>query len=336
MSKVSEEIVSKNLEILKTLEEDASKIFEKHIESRKDWYPHEMIPWSRYSNIEEKGFDYNLNNISQGIISTIYLLLMTEDNLPWFSRELHNLMGGRAQDDTIWSQWLQQWVAEEDNHSYVIRNYVTLNGIFDPYYLERARMEQVKSGASPLAESVTSMLVYPCLQELSGRFMYRNVAESLEYDSEGYHIMSKVASDENRHYIFYRDVVKKALEYYPSEFIIGLAKEGIDFKLPGSHSKCGMIDFDFHTKHMADGGFFNLEIYINNVLIPTAIGNWKIDTLENLTEEAEKARDDIFLYIEKSKSLIERIKNRALKSGVFTKSSDFNKITHIPSLFENK
>lgn len=332
------DVHKKNIEILKTLEEDAKKIFTDHINSRKDWYPHEMIPWNRYSNIEKNGFEYNVEKISKNISSAIYLLLMTEDNLPWYARTITGFIGSENRN-SIWNTWLQQWVAEEDMHSYVIRNYVTLNGLMNPYYLEQARMHQIKSGLVPEAAEggslISEFLTYTVLQELAGRVSYRKVAIALGDDTDGYHIMSKVASDENRHFLFYRNICQKGFLEYPSEFILGLRKEGVDFQLPGNHSGKGMIDFDEHSRNMANGGFYNLDLYINEVLKPT-VDFWKIDQLKNLTSEAEKAREEIFSYIDKSNKLIEKIKDRALRSNSCSDSSDFNKITHIPSLFEDK
>jgi len=328
------DIHDKNIEILKTLEEDAKEVFSNHINSRKDWYPHEMIPWNRYSNIEKYGFEYNKEKISENISSAIYLLLMTEDNLPWYARTITGFIGPENRY-TIWNDWLQQWTAEEDRHSFVIRNYVTLNGLMDPFYLENARMHQVSSGLVPEGDLVTQWLTYTVLQELAGRISYRKVALALGDDTEGYHIMSKVASDENRHFIFYRDICKKGFEKHPSEFLIGLAMEGIDFQLPGNHSGQGMIDFDIHSRNMANGGFYNLDLYINEILKPS-VDFWKIDQLKDLTPEAEKAREDIFSYIDKTNKFIEKIKDRALRSNSRSDSSELNKITHLPSLFEDK
>jgi acyl-[acyl-carrier-protein] desaturase len=330
------DVHKKNIEILKALEEDAKEIFNAHLNSRKDWYPHEMIPWNRYSNIEKYGFEYNKENISENISSAIYLLLMTEDNLPWYARTITGFIGPENRH-TIWNTWLQQWTAEEDRHSFVIRNYVTLNGLIDPFYLEDARMHQISSGLVPEGESpiVTQWLTYTTLQELAGRVSYRRVAIALSEDTDGYHIMSKVASDENRHFIFYRDICKKGFEKHPSEFLIGLAMEGINFQLPGNHSGQGMIDFDKHSRNMANGGFYNLDLYINQVLKPT-VEFWKIDQLKDLTPEAEKAREDIFSYIDKTNKFIEKIKDRALRSSSADEISQLNKITHLPSLFESK
>lgn len=329
------DVRDKNVQILKTLEEDAEQIFDNHLNSRKQWYPHEMIPWNRYSNIEEYGFDYNKEKISENISSALYLLLMTEDNLPWYTRSFTRIIDTRDRP-TIWNDWLQQWTAEEDNHSYVIRNYMTLNGLMDPFYLEDGRMRQISNGFVVEFELVSELLTYTVLQELAGRIIYRKVANALEDDSDGYRIMSKIASDENRHFLFYRDVSKKGFEKHPSEFLIGLSIKGIDFKLPADHWPAGqsLTDFDKHSKNMANAGFWNFDIYINEVLKPN-LDFWKIDELEGLTPEAEKARDDIFLYVDKSNKFIERIKDKALRSNSRSEFSELNKITHLPSLFKD-
>jgi acyl-[acyl-carrier-protein] desaturase len=319
----------KSLEILKNLEPDVESILNKHISSRKDWYPHEIIPWNRYSEIEKNGFEYNKDKISENLISTIYLLIMTEDNLPWYARTITGFIGDENRN-TVWNEWLQQWVAEEDNHSYVIRNYITLNGLMNPYFLEDARMNQVKKGLVPDDPNGNAVqwLTYTTLQELAGRSIYLRVADQLREDSEGYNIIRKVTSDENRHFIFYRDVCKKGFEKYPSEFIISLASQAIDFQLPANYTGSGVLDFDIHSRLMANGGFYNLEIYIEEVIKPM-ISFWKLDEIKNISAEAEDALAQLMNYIEKSDRLIEKIKDRTKRVGYSSKNSEFNKVTQL-------
>lgn len=324
----------KNIEVLDALENDVELILSKHVNSRKNWYPHEIIPWEKYSEIKKNGFEYNVDKVSKNLVSALYLLIMTEDNLPWYARTITGFIGNQNRD-TVWNHWLQQWVAEEDNHSYAIRNYITLNGLMNPFYLEDARMHQIKSGLVPEGANAAEWLTYATIQELAGRSMYLRVADELRADSNGYNIIKKITSDENRHFIFYRDVCKKGFEKLPSEFIIALANASINFQLPANFSGSGVLDFEYHSRSMADGGFYNLEIYIEEVLKPV-ISFWQIDQLKNLSKEAEKSLHDIHSYIEKSTALINRVKDRAQKNGYAQKSSEFNKITDLKLVVPTK
>lgn len=324
----------KNIKVLNILENDVELILNKHINSRKNWYPHEIIPWEKYSEITKNGFEYNVDKVSKNLVSALYLLVMTEDNLPWYARTIAGFIGNQNRD-TAWNHWLQQWVAEEDNHSYVIRNYITLNGLMNPFYLEDARMHQIKSGLVPEGTNTAEWLTYATIQELAGRSMYLRVANDLRADSNGYNIIKKITSDENRHFIFYRDVCKRGFEKLPSEFIIALANKSVNFQLPANSSGSGVLDFEHHSRNMADGGFYNLEIYIEEVLKPV-ISFWQIDQLKNLSKEAEKSLLSIYQYIEKSTNLINKVKDRAQARGYAEQSSEFNKITNLKLIVPTK
>lgn len=295
---------TKELDILKALEPDVEKILEKHTNSRGDWYPHEFIPWYKASNLLEGDYAYNKEKVPEGVVSALYLNLLTEDNLPWYVKNISRIFGPEN-DDTVWGHWLQQWTAEEENHSYVMRNYITLNGLMDPKELEDARFHQVKNAVVPEHTHASQGIIYGALQELGGRHSYRNAAKEIN-DPEGYKILAKIASDENRHHIFYRDVAKKGFEFFPSQFVISLHKQIVGFKMPGT----GILNYEFHSSKVAEAGIFTLEMRLKDVNEHLIYDIWKVDQLTNLTPEAEKAREELFSFMEKSIRIMEKQKER--------------------------
>ena len=126
--------------------------------------------------------------------------LLTEDNLPLYFAELNRL----GKDD-VWGEWARRWTAEEGRHSIVIRDYLMVTRAIDPVALERARMRQVCSGTVPVFGDVTEALIYTTLQELATRISHRNTGKLLT-DAVGVAVMNRVASDENLHHLFYRDL----------------------------------------------------------------------------------------------------------------------------------
>src|SRR3546814_5087324 len=72
-------------------------------------------------------------------------------------------------------------------------------------------MAQVECGQVPEPESPHDGFAYVALQELVTRIAHHNTGKLLD-DKAGYEVMKKVASDENRHHLFYRDMVTAALE----------------------------------------------------------------------------------------------------------------------------
>ena len=56
--------------------------------------------------------------------------------------------------------------------------------------------------------------------------------------------MTKVASDENLHFLFYRDLVEAALEEDPSEVVMAIDRQVCGFEMPGA-------EIDGFTRHAA-------------------------------------------------------------------------------------
>ena len=74
---------TKELDILKTLEPDVQSIFEKHYQTKKPWYPHELLPWDNLSNKDNKPVIMD-QETRKAIASSLYLNVLTEDNLPCY------------------------------------------------------------------------------------------------------------------------------------------------------------------------------------------------------------------------------------------------------------
>ena len=136
--------------------------------------------------------------------SALFVNLLTEDNLPYYFRTIERMFGA----DSVWGTWARRWTAEEGRHSIVIRDYLTVTRAIDPVQLERARMAQVECGEVPEPETPQDGFAYVALQELATRIAHHNTGKLLT-DKAGYDVMKKVASDENRHYLFYRDLVQR-------------------------------------------------------------------------------------------------------------------------------
>ena len=104
-------------------------------------------------------------------------------------------------------------------------------------------MAQVECGQVPEPETPLDGFAYVALQELATRIAHHNTGKLLD-DQAGYEVMKKVASDENRHYLFYRDLVTAALEIEPSEMVLAIERQVRTFEMPGT----GILDFEAHAK----------------------------------------------------------------------------------------
>jgi acyl-[acyl-carrier-protein] desaturase len=268
--------------LLAELEPTAARLLERHLATSKEWFPHDLVPWSRGEDFEPD-YEWSADDVtlSPEIRSALFVNLLTEDNLPYYFRTIEAMFGR----DSSWGVWARRWTAEEGRHSIVIRDYLTVTRAIDPVHLERARMAQVECGEVPEPGSVHDGFAYVALQELATRIAHHNTGKLLD-DKAGYEVMKKVASDENRHHLFYRDLVTAALEVDPSGMVCALERQVRTFEMPGT----GILDFEVHAKAIAKAGIYDFGIHHDQILVPVVLRHWGVESLEGLTPEAEVAR----------------------------------------------
>jgi acyl-[acyl-carrier-protein] desaturase len=232
--------------LLAELEPTAARLLDRHLASAKEWFPHEIVPWSQGRDFEP-GYEWSPDEVqlTPEVRSALFVNLLTEDNLPYYFRTIESMFGR----DSAWGTWSRRWTAEEGRHSIVIRDYLTVTRAIDPVHLERARMAQVECGEVPEPETPHDGFAYVALQELATRIAHHNTGKLLD-DKAGYEVMKRVASDENRHHLFYRDMVTAALEVDPSGMVCALERQVRTFEMPGT----GILDFEQHAKAIARPG----------------------------------------------------------------------------------
>jgi acyl-[acyl-carrier-protein] desaturase len=288
--------------LLQHLAPVAEDLYDRHDATAKEWFPHEMVPWSRGRDFPpDEVWDATEVPMPDGVRSALFVNLLTEDNLPYYFRTIEALFGA----DSIWGTWVRRWTAVEGRHSIVIRDYLTVTRSVDPIALERARMHQVSAGITPDPQTPADGLVYVALQELATRLAHRNTGKLLE-DRTGYEIMARVASDENLHFLFYRDLVTAALDVDPSTMVLAIERQVRDFEMPG----VGIVDFSDHAAAIAKMGIYDLQLHHEQILVPVVLRHWRLEELEGLSPEAEQAREALVSFIEKLGRVGRRIAER--------------------------
>ena len=278
-----------DLALLSELEPEAERLLNRHLESAEDWYPHDYVPWDRAQRLLTDGFSYGESELPEGVRSALLVNLLTEDNLPWYTRTISRMFGG----ESAWGTWAQRWTAEEGRHAIVMRDYITVSGLVEPRELEDGRMAQVSSAIVPEPESAADGMCYVAVQELATRISHRNTGTML--DKTGYDVMMKLSTDENRHHLFYRDMVTKLLELNPSLAVEALERQIVNFAMPG----VGIPGFAEHSKAIAQAGIYDFAIHHERIIMPLVFRQWAIDKVEGLSANAEKARDNLMRHIER-------------------------------------
>jgi acyl-[acyl-carrier-protein] desaturase len=273
------------------LEPTVAALLDRHLAASKEWFPHEVVPWAEgFSFDPGQPWDPDARPVSDAVRSALFVNLLTEDNLPYYFSTLNRMFGA----DGAWGEWTRRWTAEEGRHSIAIRDYVTVTQLLDPRELERARMHQVSSGVVPQPAAALDGIVYVALQELATRIAHRATGRLLE-DRAGYEVMARVATDENHHFLFYRDLVSAALELDPSATVQAIERQVLDFEMPGT----GIPGFEDHARAIAKAGIYDLQIHHDQILVPVVLRQWDVASLEGLDEEGEAARARVINRIER-------------------------------------
>lgn len=286
------------LALLKEIEPVAEELLNRHLGVAKEWFPHEMIPYSRGKDFvpgeqwSDSDSDFGSDEIkmSDAVRGSLFVNLLTEDNLPYYSRDINRLFG----NDGAYGEWGRNWTAEEGRHSIVIRDYLTVTRALDPVALERGRMQQVRGGQVPAPLDLFEAIAYVSMQELATRIAHRNTGKLIE-DQFGEAIMSRVGNDENLHYLFYRDLTSAAIAVDPSSMVIGIERAVRTFAMPGT----GIPDFERLSREIARAGIYDLLIHHDQILQPVVMRHWKLEQLTGLSDEAEKAREALFKRIDR-------------------------------------
>ena len=292
--------------LVSELEPVAGRLLDRHLASAREWFPHELIPYERGRAARpgawtEADADLGGASLPEAVRSSLYVNLLTEDNLPYYLRDIHILFGG----DDAWGAWARRWTAEEGRHSMAIYGYLMVTRAVDPVALERGRMCQVSTGQVPAPVSAHDGLVYLTLQELATRIAHRNTGKMLG-DPVGYELMARVASDENLHHLFYRDLATAAFDADPSAMVLATEREVRGFAMPGT----GIPDFDRHAALIARAGIYDLAIHHNQIVVPVVMKQWRLGELTGLSPEADAARDRILDHIDRMGRIAERLRAR--------------------------
>lgn len=290
--------------LLHELAPTAEQLLERHLDATRTWYPHAVVPWGRGEDFpDDYEWDPAEADVPAPVRSALFVNLLTEDNLPYYFRDVHRMFGGPG--GGAWSEWTRRWTAEEGRHAMAIRDYLVVTRSIDPVGLEDARMVQMSTGQVPEPPTAAHGFAYLAIQELATRIAHRNTGKLLT-DPAGYEVMARVASDENHHFLFYRDIAKAALEAAPSVMMQAIADEVIGFAMPGR----GIPGFAEHSKAIARAGIYDLSVHHEQILVPVVLRHWGVEQVEGLDADGEAARERLLAFLAKSERVARRLAER--------------------------
>ncbi|MDQ1695000.1 MAG: acyl-[acyl-carrier-protein] desaturase [Frankiaceae bacterium] len=269
------------MDLLIELEPVVATNLERHLDAAKEWMPHEYVPWGEGRDFVTEPWEPGQSQLSPVAQIAFEVNLLTEDNLPSYHFEIASRFGR----DGAWGTWVHQWTAEEGRHAMCMRDYLLVTRGVDPTQLERDRMGQMRTGYDTGSKTPIEVLAYVSYQELATRIAHRNTGRYTQ-EPMAERLLARVAADENLHMIFYRDLVRAALQISPDETVQAIAKEAMEFEMPGT----GIRDFHRRAVQIAKAGIYDLRIHHDEVLYPL-LRSWKFFELEGLSAPAEQARE---------------------------------------------
>jgi acyl-[acyl-carrier-protein] desaturase len=144
------------------------------------------------------------------------------------------------------------------------------------------------AGGKPLLHACA----YVSFQELATRVSHRNTGR-YSADPIAQKLLARIAMDENLHMIFYRNLVKAALEIAPSQTLRAITDEVTGFVMPGSV----IPGFARKAVQIAQAGIYDLRIHHDDVIMPL-VRYWRIFEIEGLDAEGEQVRQDLAAALE--------------------------------------
>ncbi|WP_191876286.1 acyl-ACP desaturase [Streptomyces filipinensis] len=250
--------------LLTELEPVVARALDAHFQRADDWYPHQFIPWSEgrdYDGVlDGQPWTQEPDGLDSAVLDGLLHNLLSEDNLPSY----HRMIAECFTRDGAWGTWVNRWTVEEDRHGMALRDYLIVTRAADPVELEDARRLHMQTGYDLDCRGTSLVgLVYVTLQELGTRITYQNIKRRCgEPVCEA--LLQRIAQDENRHMLFYREVLGAAMELQPERTMKALEEVVSTFRSP-AHAAPG---FRRLSLSMARSGIYSPVTHHDEVLVP--------------------------------------------------------------------
>jgi len=273
------------VEVLADLEPDVNVLMEQHEAKRLLWFPSDLLSPDADPDLFVKQLRERAEGISLPARVALCLNTLTEEGLPHFHRLISQYLGA----DSIWSKWNNLWTAEEDRHGAILHDYSRDSRILDNPVMERMQFEYLKSGFEPAWDKDPyRVFVYTTLQERATQVSHANTGKVAgEHEHLIGEVLSNVAKEEARHYVFYRSIFERVLKRDPNRALESAANIMPSIEMPGASMP--------HFREMADvirrAGIYGPREYLK--IVEEAMRYWAIDKLTGLNEMGKKAQEKI-------------------------------------------
>lgn len=306
------------VEVLRDLEAKVLELMAQHELKRPLWFPSELLgpkpgedPDQHVSELRKRA-----QGIPDPARAALALNMLTEEGLPHF----HRLLAVHLGDDSHWRAWNNLWTAEEDRHGVILHDYIRDARILDQHRLEEMQFAYLKSGFQPdWDKDPYRVFAYTTLQERATQQSHSETGRIVgEYEPLLGEVLSNVATEEARHFSFYRTIFEEILKRDPNEALVSAAHILPSIEMPG-HTMPGFREI---ADVIRRSGIYGPRDYLR--IVQEQIRYWRIETLEGLSEAGRKAQEKIAGIPERLTRIAEYIETKS-KAKTFSFEVVFNR-----------
>lgn len=304
------------LEVMRFLEKDIQTFVKDFlIPVEKIWQPTDLLPNSESEEFIDEVKE--LRELAKDLPYDFWVVMVgdtiTEEALPTYESWLMEVEGVDNENRNGWASWVRQWTGEENRHGDVLNKYLYLSGRVNMIEVERTTQHLINDGFDiGTGKDPYKNFVYTSFQELATYVSHNRVGQmAKQYGEKSLHKMCRlIAGDEMRHHLAYSTFVNKIFELDPSEMMLAfqyMMKQKITMPahfLRESGDKISSA-FGLFSEAAQRIGVYTSADYVD--ILQKLIDKWEIAKIDNLTDEAQRARDYIMSLPARLTRLSERI-----------------------------
>lgn len=286
-----------------------------------NWQPSDFLPDSTTDTFYQdiKSLQENAKDLSYDLVAVLIGDTITEEALPTYESWLMMMDDISRSEEGGWVKWNRLWTGEENRHGDLLNKYLYLSGRVNMRQMEISTQYLIADGFDiGTGHDPYRNFIYTSFQELATNISHRRVASLAKKDGDT--LLSKmcgvIAADEARHAKAYKDFMSKIFEVDPNEAMIAFEDMMRKKIVMPAHflremgMKIGQT-FGHFTDAAQRLGVYTAVDYVE--IMQQLIDEWKIDSLSELNDAGEKARDYVMNLPARLLRIAERMKNPTME-----------------------
>jgi acyl-[acyl-carrier-protein] desaturase len=318
-------ISSTRIEVMQFIGQRMDSLMETYLKPiETNWQPSDFLPDSASENflMDVKLLQESTRELPYDYMAVLIGDTITEEALPTYESWLMNVEGiDQVNEPKGWSRWIRAWTAEENRHGDLLNKFLYLSGRVNMREMETSTQYliadgfDIETGTDPYRN-----FVYTSFQELATNVSHRRTATLAKQfgSTQLSKICGVIAADELRHAKAYKAFVSQIFEIDASEMM--LAFEDMMRKkiaMPAHFLRESGMKIGQTFSHFSDAaqriGVYTTNDYIE--IMDSLLVEWKIESMRDLNEAGEKARDYLMALPNRLKRVAERTKIPQLEYG---------------------